>query len=99
MATQTVSHVTVMSMVQKVMFVMSVVDSVLVKKTTSARNVTCVREATTTSQSVDVSRVKNPDKEAFLKSHEPHCEKTGLRGFRPGPTQTGLYNQTIWLEA
>ena len=22
---------------------------------------------------------------------EPGCEKTGLRGFRPGPTQTGLY--------
>ena len=25
-------------------------------------------------------------------SYEPHCEKTGLRGFRPGPTQTGLYS-------
>ena len=24
--------------------------------------------------------------------NEPRCEKTGLRGFRPGPTQTGLYN-------
>ena len=23
---------------------------------------------------------------------EPRCEKTGLRGFRPGPTQTGLCN-------
>ena len=22
--------------------------------------------------------------------YEPCCEKTGLRGFRPGPTQTGL---------
>ena len=22
---------------------------------------------------------------------EPRCEKTGLRGFRPGHTQTGLY--------
>ena len=22
---------------------------------------------------------------------DPRCEKTGLRGFRPGPTQTGLY--------
>ena len=22
-------------------------------------------------------------------SFEPRCEKTGLRGFRPGPTQTG----------
>ena len=23
---------------------------------------------------------------------ESRCEKTGPRGFRPGPTQTGLYN-------
>ena len=23
---------------------------------------------------------------------KPRCEKTGLRGFRPGPTQTGLCN-------
>ena len=30
---------------------------------------------------------------------EPHCEKTGLRGFRPGPTQTGLYSHRTWLEA
>ena len=27
-----------------------------------------------------------------LQQFEPHCEKTGLRGFRPDPTQTGLYN-------
>ena len=33
------------------------------------------------------------------KSNEPRCEKTGLRGFRPGPTQTRLYNYTRWLEA
>ena len=26
------------------------------------------------------------------KINEPRSEKTGLRGFRPGPTQTGLYN-------
>ena len=31
--------------------------------------------------------------------YAPRCEKTGLRGFRPGPTQTRLYNHTIWLEA
>ena len=31
--------------------------------------------------------------------HEPRCEKTGLRGFRPGPTQTGLYSHRRWLEA
>ena len=24
--------------------------------------------------------------------------KTGLRGFRPGPTQTGLYSHRRWLE-
>ena len=30
---------------------------------------------------------------------EPRCEKTGLRGFRPGPTQTGLYSYRRWLEA
>ena len=31
--------------------------------------------------------------------YEPRCEKTSLRGFRPGRTQTGLYNHTRWLEA
>ena len=30
---------------------------------------------------------------------EPFCEKTGLRGFRPGPTQTGLYSHRRWQEA
>ena len=25
-------------------------------------------------------------------TYEPRCEKTGLQGFRQGPTQTGLYN-------
>ena len=30
---------------------------------------------------------------------EPRCEKTGLRGFRLGPTQTGLYSHRRWLEA
>ena len=30
---------------------------------------------------------------------EPPCEKTGLHDFRPGPTQTGLYNHRRWLEA
>ena len=30
---------------------------------------------------------------------EPRCEKTGLRGFRPGSTQTGLYSHRRWLEA
>ena len=30
---------------------------------------------------------------------EPRGEKTGLRGFRPGPTQTELYSHRRWLEA
>ena len=30
--------------------------------------------------------------------YEPRSEKTGLRGFRPGPTQTGLYTHIRWLE-
>ena len=30
---------------------------------------------------------------------EPRREKTGLRGFRPGPTQTGLYSLRSRLEA
>ena len=30
---------------------------------------------------------------------EPRSEKTGLRGFRPGPTQTGLYSHRRWPEA
>ena len=33
------------------------------------------------------------------KQFEPRCEKTGLRGFRLGLTQTGLYNYRRWLEA
>ena len=31
--------------------------------------------------------------------NEPRREKTCLRGFGPGPTQTGLYNHRRWLEA
>ena len=30
--------------------------------------------------------------------NEPRSEKTGLRGFRPGPTQIGLYSHKRWLE-
>ena len=41
-----------------------------------------------------------PQKQVFLKcSYEPRYEKTGLRGFQPGPTQTGLYNLGRRLEA
>ena len=31
--------------------------------------------------------------------YEPRYEKTGLRGFRPVPTQTRLYSHRRWLEA
>ena len=34
-----------------------------------------------------------------LEQCEPRSEKTGLRGFRPDPKQTGLYNHRRWLEA
>ena len=30
---------------------------------------------------------------------EPRYEKTGILGFRPGPTQTRLYSHKRWLEA
>ena len=32
-------------------------------------------------------------------TNEPRSEKTGLRGFRPCPTQTGLCSHRRWLEA
>ena len=35
----------------------------------------------------------------FAYIYESRCEKIGLRGFRPGPTQTRLYSQRRWLEA
>ena len=30
---------------------------------------------------------------------EPRSEKTSLRGFRPGPIQTGLYSHRRWIVA
>ena len=35
---------------------------------------------------------------SWLTPYEPRRQKTGLRGFRPGPTQTGLYSHRRWLE-
>ena len=35
----------------------------------------------------------------LLVKFEPRHEKTGIQGFRPGLTQTGLYNHRGWLEA
>ena len=34
----------------------------------------------------------------WQRSNEPRHEKTGLRGFRPGATQTGLCSLGRWLE-
>ena len=34
----------------------------------------------------------------LLLQDEPRCEKTGLRGFRPGPTKTGLFSHRRWLQ-
>ena len=41
-------------------------------------------------------RVRYDPRKGFF---EPRCEKTGLRGFRLGLTQTGLYSHRRWLEA
>ena len=38
------------------------------------------------------------DEKANEDTYEPRSEKTGLRGFRPGPTQTGLCSHRGWLE-
>ena len=38
-------------------------------------------------------------KDIHLIIYQPRCEKTGLRDFRPGPTQTGHYSYRRWLEA
>ena len=35
----------------------------------------------------------------YKETIEPCSEKTGLRGFRPGRTQTRLYSNRRWLEA
>ena len=37
--------------------------------------------------------------ELVIKPYEPRFEKTSLRGFRPGPTKTGLHRHRRWLEA
>ena len=51
-------------------------------------------------KSCDVVRVLliDQNKRTSL-TFEPRCEKTGLRGIRPGPTQTRLYSHRRWLEA
>ena len=42
-----------------------------------------------------LSRIGRTD----LRKYELRCEKTGLRGFRPDPTQNGLCSHRRWLEA
>ena len=44
-------------------------------------------------------RIHDSDNKQDTKQFEPRSEKTGLRGFRPGPIQTGLYSHRRWLEA
>ena len=38
-------------------------------------------------------------KKAYFDKIKPVREKTNNLGFRPGPTQTGLYSHRKWLEA
>ena len=46
-----------------------------------------------------ISRRGSYTLELRLGHSEPRREKTGLRGFRPGPIQTGLYKLRKELEA
>ena len=39
-----------------------------------------------------VHSLKMESQKLSLTKYGPRCEKTGLRGFRPGPTQTGLFS-------
>ena len=48
---------------------------------------------------LNTCRIKHPypqsstsNENLQLMLYEPRCEKTSLWGFRPGPTQTGLYS-------
>ena len=45
------------------------------------------------------SRQQDETQSCFPSLNEPRHKKTGLRGFRPGLTQTGLYSLYIKLEA
>ena len=53
----------------------------------------------THNQDVSKEHVSNTQATFEEPTNEPRSEKTGLRGFRPGPTQTGLYSHRRWLEA
>ena len=44
--------------------------------------------------------VRMPERQMSMPGqYDPHCEKTCLQGFRPGPTQARLYIHRGWLEA
>ena len=45
-----------------------------------------------------VTRKPVQESDYYQTQTEPRSEKTGLRGFQPGPTQTGLYSHRRWLE-
>ena len=55
----------------------------------------CVKD----SQNCDIYAIYNIHCCYLFELYAPRSEKTGLRGFRPGPTQTRLYSQRRWLEA
>ena len=45
-----------------------------------------------------LSKIRHKKSSLTIWSYEPQGRKTGLRGFRPGPTQTRLYSHRRWLE-
>ena len=47
----------------------------------------------------NTSKTKQTGMLRLLNTYEPRREKTGLRDFRPGPTQTDLYSLRKELEA
>ena len=47
---------------------------------------------------ITVGYLAAPVRSILMKLLEPLCEKTGLQGFRPGPTKTGLCSHRRWLE-
>ena len=49
--------------------------------------------------SMQLDIIMSPFYVPMLTQNEPRRQKTGLRGFRPGPTQIGLGNHRRWLEA
>ena len=57
-------------------------------------------DCTSTSGSTTHCPMCNTETGNCVGKYEPRCERPGLRGFRPGPTQSGLYSHSRrWLEA